>query len=93
VVLLDVKDTCSFADYFVLCNGESGRQMNAIAEEVEKALKQQGVRPAHREGTADSGWILLDYGDLIVHIFAPLERQLYNLEELWSAARTVVRIQ
>ena len=90
---MDVKETCTFADYFVLCNGESGRQINAIAEEVEKALKKEGVRPIHREGTADSGWVLLDYGDVIVHVFAPFERELYKLEELWSAARTVVRIQ
>lgn len=93
IALLDVAETCTFADYFVLSNGESDRQINAIAEEIEKALKKEGVRPIHREGTADSGWVLLDYGDVIIHVFAPLERDLYKLEELWSTARTVVRIQ
>jgi ribosome-associated protein len=93
IVLLDVRETCTFTDYFVLCNGESPRQINAIAEETEKALKKDGIRPIHREGTADSGWVLLDYGDVVIHVFAPLERKLYNLEGLWSAAKPVVRIQ
>jgi len=93
VMLLDVRETCSFADYFVLSTGESGRQIVAISDEVERSLKQDGVRPIHREGTADSGWMLLDYGDVIVHVFAPFERRFYNIEEMWSAARTVVRIQ
>ena len=93
IVLLDVTQICSFADYFVIASGESARQIEAIAEEVEQALKKAGTRSIHREGAADSGWVLLDFGDVIVHVFAPTERELYDLEELWSAARTVVRIQ
>jgi ribosome-associated protein len=93
ILLLDVRDICGFADYFVLSNAESGRQINAVSEEIEQVLKKESVRPIHREGTADSGWMLLDYGDVVIHIFAPAERQFYNLEELWSAARTVVTIQ
>jgi ribosome-associated protein len=93
IVLLDVRDICGFADYFVLSNAESGRQINAVTEEIELVLKKENVRPIHREGTADSGWVLLDYGDVVIHTFAPAERQFYNLEELWSAARPVVRIQ
>jgi ribosome-associated protein len=93
IVLLDVREICTFADYFVISSGDSGRQINAVSEEIEKALKEEGVRPIHREGTANSGWVLLDYGDVIVHTFAPFEREFYNLEEMWSTARTVVRIQ
>ena len=93
IVLMDVRDICNFADYFVLNTAESSRQINAIAEEIEHVLKQEGERPVHREGAADSGWVLLDYGDVVIHTFAPEERQFYNLEELWSAARTIVRIQ
>ena len=91
--MLDVRDICSFADYFVLGTGESGRQIVAISEEIEHSLKKDGERLIHWEGTGDSGWGLLDYGDVIVHIFAPFERKFFNLEEMWSAARTLVRIQ
>ena len=93
VVLLDVREVCGFASYFVLCSGESGRQIRAIYDEIEKALKKEGLLPHHREGEIDSGWLLLDFGDVIVHIFAPEERGFYRLEELWSQATPVVRIQ
>lgn len=93
IALLDVRGVCSFADYFVICNGESERQIKTIYEEVEQALKKEGVRPHHREGTLDSGWLLLDFGDVIVHIFASFERGYYQLEKLWGQAIPVVRIQ
>jgi len=92
-VLLDVGQVCSFADYFVICNGESERQIRAIYDEIEHALKREGILPHHYEGTIDSGWLLLDFGDVIVHIFALFEREYYQLDELWSHASTVVRIQ
>ncbi len=93
IVLLDAQGVCSFADFFVICSGESERQVKAIYEEVEQVLKREGVLPHHHEGTLDSGWLLLDFGDVIVHIFAPFEREYYRLEELWSEAVPVVRIQ
>jgi len=93
IVLLDTRGVCSFADYFVICSGETERQIKAIYEEVEHSLKKEGVSPHHREGTLDSGWLLLDFGDVIVHIFAPFEREYYQLAELWSEAIPVVRIQ
>lgn len=93
VVLLDVSEVCSFASYFVICSGESERQISAIHDEIEQTLKKEGIRPHHREGTLDSGWMLLDFGDIIVHIFAPTERAFYRLDELWSQAVPVVRIQ
>lgn len=93
VVLLDIKGICSFADYFVICSGESSRQVKTIYEEVEHAMKNEGVLPHHHEGKLDSGWLLIDYGDVIVHIFANAEREFYQLDELWSEATQVVRIQ
>jgi ribosome-associated protein len=93
IVLLDTRGICSFADYFVLFSGQSGRQINAIYDDVLHLLKKEGVSPNHREGTVDSGWMLLDYGDVIVHIFAPDERDYYQLDQLWGQAHPVVRIQ
>jgi len=93
IVLLDVQGIASFADYFVMCSGETGRQIDAIYDEIVLALKKEGVLPRHHEGTVDSGWLLLDYGDVIVHIFAPSERDYYQLDRLWSRANPVVRIQ
>ena len=92
-MLLDARGVCSFADYFVICSGESNRQIEAICDEVIQALKKEGIVPRHYEGTAESGWMLLDYSDVVVHIFAPLEREFYQLDKLWSEAATVVKIQ
>jgi len=92
-VLLDARGVCSFADYFVICNGDSQRQIQAIYDEVGHALKKEGALPHHREGTVDSGWLLLDFGNVIVHIFAPFEREYYQLDKLWSQATPIIRIQ
>ena len=93
IVLLDTRDKCSFADYLVICSGESARQLSAIYDEVGHRLKREGILPHHYEGTTESGWLLIDFGDIIVHIFAPLEREYYQLDELWSKATAVLRIQ
>ena len=93
IVLLDVREVCSFASYFVICSGESERQLGAIYDEIEQTLKKAGITPHHREGALDSGWMLLDFGDVIVHIFASAEREYYQLDELWEKAVAVVRIQ
>ena len=92
-MLLDTRTVCSFADYFVICSGESERQLRAIYDEIEHTLKKAGVLPHHHEGTLNSGWLLLDYSDVIVHIFATLEREYYQLDKLWSKANPVLRIQ
>lgn len=93
VLLLDIRSCTLLADYFVVCSGDSERQIRAITEDVREALAQQGVRPLQIEGAADSGWVLMDYGAVIFHIFAPAERDYYRLERLWSAAVTVLRMQ
>ena len=77
----------------MICSGESRRQVKTIYDEVEHTLKKEGVLLHHHEGTLDSGWLLLDFSDVIVHIFAPIEREYYQLGELWSEAIPVVRIQ
>ncbi len=81
------------ADYFVICSGENERQLRAIAREVTETLAEDGTRPERTEGSAPSGWILLDYGAVIVHIFDVDQRAFYRLEELWSEAQTLVAIQ
>ena len=93
IVLLDVSKICTFADYFVVCSGESERQLKAIGDEIEQTLKKHGARSIHQEGTSSSGWLLYDYGDVLIHIFAPAERDFYQLDELWSQATQVIRIQ
>ncbi len=93
IVLLDTRDICGFADYFVICSGESDKQIKTIYDEIQHVLKKEGVLPHHREGSLDSGWLLLDFGDVIIHIFAPVERDFYRLEELWGKGVPVVRIQ
>jgi ribosome-associated protein len=92
-VLLDVREVCSFADYFVICSGDSERQIKAICDEVGHTLKKEGILPLHHEGTIDSGWLLLDFGDVIFHVFATLERDYYQLDGLWEQATPVIRIQ
>lgn len=93
IVLLDVRDLCSFTDYFVICAGDSDRQVRTIYDEIGQNLKKAGIKPHHHEGTLDSGWLLLDYGDVIVHVFGASERDYYNLDGLWHEATPVLRIQ
>jgi ribosome-associated protein len=83
MVALDISGIASFASYFLLCTGDSSRQMQAIADEVEKQLKANGIRPSHMEGYQNSEWILLDYLSLVVHIFSKTARAYYDLERLW----------
>ena len=93
IVLLDTRNICGFADYFVICSAESSKQIAAVYEEIESRLKKAGAKQLHSEGSTGSGWVLLDYGSLIVHIFSPETRHFYQLEKLWDQASMVVRIQ
>jgi len=93
IVLLEVSELTSMADYFVICSGGSERQLGAIADGIAEALRGEGVRPIGREGGSNSHWTLLDFGFVIVHIFAPPERDYYQLERHWSKAKTVLRVQ
>ncbi len=93
ILLLDIRDVASFADYFVIATAAVVRQMRAILDDIDETISGDGVRPMGREGEPDSGWVLIDYGDVILHLFAPEQRSYYDLERLWHAARPIVRIQ
>jgi len=92
VLLLDIRPISPIADYFVLCTGTSERQLQAIYQDIRDKMGEMGARALHAEGLSGSGWILMDYGSVIVHIFLPQVRRYYNLEQLWRNARTVVRM-
>jgi ribosome-associated protein len=92
VLMLDMKEVTLLADYYILCDGSSTRQMNAIAEELLEELKKSGSQRATVEGTPESGWMLIDFGSVVVHIFSPEKRAYYRLEELWQEAPTVIRM-
>jgi ribosome-associated protein len=92
IVMLDLRQVVPFADYFVIMSAESSRQIEALEEDLTNALEESGIRRFHREGAAESGWVLLDFSDVIVHIFGPEEREYYQLERLWSRAPQVVRV-
>ena len=92
IVMLDLRGMAPFTDYFVIMSGNSSRQIEALEEDITGSMREAGVRRFHREGTPASGWILLDFSDIIVHIFGPEERDFYDLERLWAQAPQVVRI-
>jgi ribosome-associated protein len=87
IVVLDVSRLIVITDHFVICTATSTRQIRSVVEEIERALREQlDVRPARREGEGDAGWWLLDYIDVVVHVFGPDERAFYDLERLWRDA-------
>ena len=89
ITVLDLRKTGAFTDYFLICTGANPRQVHAIADAIQEALKAVKVRPAHVEGYERAEWILLDYFDFIVHVFSPNARQFYGLERLWGEATQI----
>ena len=89
VAVLDLQGLSGIADYFVICSARSTTQADTVAEAVRIALRAHGVRPRHTEGSAESGWLLLDYSDLVVHVFLEATRGFYALDRLWGDARLV----
>ena len=89
VVVLDLREVASFTDYFLISTGASTRQAQTISDAVENALRAADRRPMHSEGYSNGQWILLDYGDLIVHTFVEATRKFYDLERLWRDAQRV----
>lgn len=86
ITILDVHGLIVITDYFVICSGATERQVRTIVEEVEKALRDLGRKPVRREGESERRWVLLDYVDLVVHVFTEQEREYYELERLWGDA-------
>lgn len=82
-VILELRGMTALTDYFVICSGTSDRQVQAIAEHLEKQLKAQGIMPLGIEGRQEGRWILMDYDDVIIHVFQESERGFYDLENLW----------
>jgi ribosome-associated protein len=93
ILLLDTRPVSFLADYFVIATADSERQIKAIADEIQKQLKKDAILPLGVEGKPDSGWVLLDYNGVIVHLFNPAMRDFYRLEQLWERAPIVVRMQ
>ena len=93
IVMLDLRGVADFTDFFVVLTVESSRQMDSVAQDIESAVEDLGARLHHREGTPHSGWVLLDFSDVIVHLFRPDSREFYDIEDAWSEATEIVRIQ
>jgi ribosome-associated protein len=94
VVLLDLRKLSSVTDYFVICSGAVDRQLEAISNNVQDVLRKEcKLKARHVEGNGDSGWVLIDYVDVVIHIFTPTLRSYYNLEGLWASAPVLLRMQ
>ncbi len=89
VLALDLREADAFTDFFIVCTGQNRRQVQAIADAVEAALKTKKLRPSHVEGYERGEWVLLDYFDFVVHVFAPNARMFYGLERLWGSAHPI----
>jgi len=89
VKIIDLKKLTTFADYFVICSADSDTQVKAIADEIDKSLRDEGIKCWHKEGYMALQWVLLDYVDVVVHVFKKTARDFYNLEKLWGDAQII----
>jgi ribosome-associated protein len=90
VKILDLRTLTTIADYFIICTGDSDTQVKAIADEVDKRMRDEGVRSWHTEGYRSLNWVLIDFVDIVVHVFKKESREYYNLEKLWGDAPVVI---
>lgn len=90
---MDISQVTTFTDQFVIATANNPRQMNALVESLDQDMRDDGIKPRRVEGAPDSGWVLIDFGDAIVHLFGPEEREYYNLEGLWAQGVSVVHMQ
>ncbi len=93
ITVLDISKLSTIADVFVVCTADNVRQLNALSAEVTTQLRERDVNPRRVEGVAEAGWILMDYGDVIVHLFTTDQRDFYRLDDLWAEAPTLLKIQ
>jgi len=89
VVVLDLRHTPAFTDFFLVCSGQNARQVQAIADSIEESLREAKIRPSHVEGYGRAEWILMDFFSFIVHVFTPATRAFYSLERLWGDAERI----
>ncbi|MEW6503447.1 MAG: ribosome silencing factor [Chloroflexota bacterium] len=93
ILLMDIQEIATFTDYFVLCSGTSERMIESLADAVLENAKKEFQLIGKKEGYAEGGWVLVDLGDVIVHLFSPEQRDYYRLEELWSQGKILLRLQ
>jgi len=93
ITQIDISKVSTFADYFVIATAGNVRQMNALIDTLDREMKQAGVEMGSKEGDPESGWVLLDFEDVIVHLFSQEQREFYDLEGLWSRSAPLVRFQ
>src|SRR6184192_3819211 len=91
IALIDVSNVSGFADYFIIGTASNERQMKAVLDDLDRDLAVPGLRVRRREGAAGSGWVLIDFGEIIVHLFSPEARAFYRLDDLWSRNAPIVR--
>ena len=92
-MIIDIKDIAYFNDYFVICNGTSDRMLDALAKGVLEATRKDHKKKGRVEGQSHEGWLVLDFGDVVVHLFSPDQREHYDLEELWSDGKVLLKVQ
>lgn len=93
ILLLDIQKAAAFTDYFVICTGTSDRMLDALADGVIEEVTKQLHLKGRRDGPALAGWVVLDFGPVVVHLFAPEERDFYRLEELWGQGKVLLHLQ
>lgn len=93
ILVMDIHELCDFADFFVLCTGTSDRMLQALADDVQEKMKQRYRLYGRVEGLPQHGWVLLDFGDIVLHLFSPDRRKYYRLEELWNKAKILLHLQ
>lgn len=93
ILLLDIQKISSFTDYFVICTGTSDRMLDALAEAVTEAIRKNHHKKGRVEGSPQEGWTVIDYGDVVVHLFSPDQRDYYRLEELWNQGKVLLHVQ
>lgn len=93
ILLIDIQGIATFSDYFIICNGTSDRMLQALADALVENAHQEFQLTTRVEGSADDGWVLVDLGDVVVHLFSPDQREYYQLEKLWSKGKVLVRLQ
>ncbi|MHB8777675.1 MAG: ribosome silencing factor [Anaerolineales bacterium] len=93
IVLMDLKDIVSFTDYFIICSGSSDRMIDALANATLDDMRKKHRKKGKKQGNPRDGWVIVDYGDIIVHLFSPDQREFYQLEELWQDGKVLLRLQ
>jgi ribosome-associated protein len=93
IILLDIHEVASFTDYFIICTGTSNRMLDSLSSAVSEQIRETYHIKGHIEGSPDGGWMVTDFGDVVVHLFSPDQRSYYQLEELWEQGKVLLRLQ